>query len=255
MVFIGTQSSMKFIFALLSVKLQTAFDKIEREIRGTLFEFYAEGVIHWPDEKLIILSDLHIGKSTHFRKNGLPIGPEAFENDILKLTKIIDSLHVEKVLLLGDVFHSSSNWEHDVFYEFLKKRKESVILIAGNHDRHCLENERSESLPFDTIAQSMIIGPFLFSHEPTEHQNLFNICGHLHPAFRLKGKGRQSLKVRCFVLRKSQCILPAFGSLNGSMIIDTERIEDEMLLLIEGKIHAHRLRNSATNKTSPPISR
>ncbi len=245
---------MKFIFALLRVNLQTALKKIERVIIGYRFDFYADGVIHWPERNTLIISDLHVGKSTHFRKNGLPLGPENFENDVGKLSAMLDSLRVEEVLLLGDVFHSTSNWEHDVFHQFLTERKEKFVLIAGNHDRHSLKNDPTTASHFSKVVHRMPLGPFLFSHEPIEQGDLFNFCGHLHPAFRLKGKGRQSIKARCFVLGKRQCILPAFGALNGSALVEPKQSEAEVLLLIGGEIHPHRLRNSATNKTSPPIS-
>ncbi|TVQ49091.1 MAG: hypothetical protein EA362_04990 [Saprospirales bacterium] len=45
------------------------------------------------------------------------------------------------------------------------------------------------------------------------------ICGHLHPAFRLKGKGRQSIKMPCFYLKPPLLILPAFGEFTGSKIV------------------------------------
>lgn len=42
----------------------------------------------------------------------------------------------------------------------------------------------------------------LFSHEPS-NKGLFNVHGHLHPAIRLKGKGRQKLELPCFLKGKN----------------------------------------------------
>ena len=44
--------------------------------------------------------------------------------------------------------------------------------------------------------------------------------GHLHPACRIHGRGRDSLRLPCFVSDGRQVILPAFGEFTGGWIAD-----------------------------------
>ncbi|MFM1897944.1 MAG: hypothetical protein RL577_184, partial [Bacteroidota bacterium] len=59
------------------------------------------------------------------------------------------------------------------------------------------------------------------------------ICGHLHPVYSLRGKGRQSLRLPCFWLNKQRLVLPAFSSLAGGYNIKPEN--GEKLYISDGK--------------------
>ena len=48
------------------------------------------------------------------------------------------------------------------------------------------------------------------------------MAGHIHPAIRLKGKGKQSIQLPCFVFREHNAILPAFGSFTGTATIQAK---------------------------------
>jgi metallophosphoesterase superfamily enzyme len=61
--------------------------------------------------------------------------------------------------------------------------------------------------------------PFFFTHHPSEEEGCFNFSGHLHPAIRLRGMGRQSLRLPCFFRNEKQMILPAFGEFTGSHVL------------------------------------
>jgi metallophosphoesterase superfamily enzyme len=54
----------------------------------------------------------------------------------------------------------------------------------------------------------------LFSHEPSNN-GLFNVHGHLNPAIRLTGKGRQKLVLPCFWKDKNHLAMPGFGKTTG----------------------------------------
>jgi metallophosphoesterase superfamily enzyme len=46
-----------------------------------------------------------------------------------------------------------------------------------------------------------------------------HICGHIHPVVRMKGKGRQKIRLRCFIKEPTRLILPAFGYFTGGFEI------------------------------------
>jgi len=49
------------------------------------FELDSSGAVFWPDQNCLILSDVHLGKIQHFRKNGAAIPLQAQEENYLRL--------------------------------------------------------------------------------------------------------------------------------------------------------------------------
>ncbi|WP_297760622.1 ligase-associated DNA damage response endonuclease PdeM [uncultured Muriicola sp.] len=174
------------------------------------------GVVFWEEEEVLLISDVHLGKVTHFRKYGAAVPQEV----ILKNFEVLqDSLSLYKpktICFLGDLFHSSLNKEWQLFETWVLKTPAKILLIAGNHD--IISPVKYENLGISLVAE-LIWGPFLLTHYPEERAGLFNLSGHIHPAIRLSGKGRQSLRLPCFFKNKHQMILPAFGAFTGTHVL------------------------------------
>lgn len=68
--------------------------------------------------------------------------------------------------------------------------------------------------------------PFKFSHEPTVHSELYNLCGHIHPCIKMSGTGLQRLRLACYHFGKEGGILPAFGAFTGGYTISPDRDDD-----------------------------
>ena len=53
-------------------------------IKKQVFMLHPFGSLYWKDKNILLISDLHLGKISHFRKNGLAIPnsaiPKNFEN-------------------------------------------------------------------------------------------------------------------------------------------------------------------------------
>ena len=56
------------------------------------FELHPTGAIFWPKEELLIISDVHLGKITHFRKYGMPIPNDAALENFEKLDIMLEDL-------------------------------------------------------------------------------------------------------------------------------------------------------------------
>ncbi|HNU41619.1 MAG TPA: phosphoesterase, partial [Cyclobacteriaceae bacterium] len=69
-------------------------------------------------------------------------------------------------------------------------------------------------------------------------EGVYNLSGHIHPAVRLKGTGRQSVMLPCFYFGKQQGILPAFGSFTGMARIVPKK-EDRIFVIAENKVIAY----------------
>ena len=204
--------------------------KIIKKIHNQTLIFDYRKLVFWVEESILILSDLHIGKVIHFNKNGISIPKDiSFEN--LKILKSgIEDYQPKDVLFLGDLFHSSYNSEWDEWIDFFNNSKIRFTLILGNHDQIQFNIDNLN------ILNKLTKEPFYFTHIPTSKSSNFNISGHIHPAFIIRGKAKQTIKLPCYYLSHNQLILPSFGQFTGSHIIDFHSIKDEILVVSKNQI-------------------
>jgi len=199
-------------------------------------EFYlgSEKEMYWPEKKTLILSDLHLGKIKHFSANGIQIPKMANTNNYWRLSKVLAEYDINRVLLLGDLFHSVYNSEWEVFIDFVANYSElEWILIKGNHDILGTQEWKRASL---SVCDELEENGIVFTHEPLEVKSeYFNVYGHIHPAVRLKGMALQSLKLPCFYFSKNVGILPAFGEFTGTHVIKPKQ-GDSVYALGEGEL-------------------
>jgi DNA ligase-associated metallophosphoesterase len=180
-----------------------------------------ERCIYWEEKKSLLLSDLHLGKSGHFRKNGIGIPGAAMKNDLHRLGALIQFFKPEQIIISGDLFHSRHNMEHDMFTGFRKNFAQTTfILIKGNHD--ILDEDRYNDAGIIQAGDFLEVDEFYFSHEPLpkETKGSYGFTGHIHPGIRLAGKGRQYISMPCYYFTPNHCILPAFGSFTGYVTME-----------------------------------
>ena len=171
--------------------------------------------VYWPKNKSLILSDLHIGKAAHFRKFGIPISNDVFKDDLNKLDQLISFFDVERLIIVGDLFHAENNKEV-LDFQIWKGNHNTlqVDLIKGNHDR--LADRVYTLLGIRIFKNTLDIGAFCFVHErPKDCFDKFTVTGHTHPGVVLKGKGRQRLRLPCYQLSETGLVLPAFSKFTG----------------------------------------
>lgn len=169
--------------------------------------------LFWKEERTLILSDLHLGKAGHFRKNGIPIPKQVHASDLDRLNLLIRKYQPQAIIFLGDLFHSEHNdeWE-DFIYWSAQNRSLRLVLIKGNHDVLCPETYEKTGME---ILSDLVMGPFHFSHEPSPSA-YYNLAGHIHPGVKLQGRARQGVKLPCFLFSKKSGLFPAFGSFTGN---------------------------------------
>lgn len=201
---------------------------IEVTLAQEIFFLLHQKALFRPSRKQLILSDLHLGKAAHFRKQGVPLPAYSHLNDLEKLAYLIRAWKPESVLLLGDLFHSDYNREWLWFKGLLKEHAEvEFILVMGNHDI-LPENAYAEAnlQRCDKIEEEELV----FTHEPLPDSHKLNICGHLHPGLEIRGQARQSFRLPCFYSGENQLILPAFGELTGLYLLDKKESSDYYLI-------------------------
>lgn len=191
--------------------------------------------IFWEGERTLILADLHIGKSAHFRKAGIAIPQQVFQEDLQRLFHQIHFFNPERILIVGDLFHSHENREHEWFSKWKESiASKQVILVKGNHE--ILHNNAYEKLGLTIIEEQYKRGPFAFTHILPSEQNLdlYYFSGHLHPGVKLIGKGKQSFTFPCFHFTETCCTLPAFSKFTGMGIINPKK-EDRVFAVVSEK--------------------
>ena len=197
-------------------------------------ELLPERGIYWKNQSTLIVADLHIGKVTHFRKAGIAVPMEAAEDCLIRLETLINSFDVKKLLILGDLFHSDMNREWEDFVDLIYRNPHVEFqLVMGNHD--ILETKHYQRIPLSIYEETYELGPFLFTHDAMTHKHLYNLHGHIHPAVRLHGKGKQTIRLQCYFFGPHQGVLPAFGTFTGNHTLD-QSITDNVFVIVGDKV-------------------
>ena len=191
------------------------------EIRNHHFRLLPQKGIFWEEERTLLISDLHLGKITHFRKAGFALPPVAAQNNFLRLEEMIREVNPDRIIFLGDLFHDIYNHEWETFSTWRKAYCDvDMIIVMGNHDR--LPLRLFQECNIAVFDKDLLVNGFLFMHHPPENSDhsVHVFCGHVHPVFSLRSRGRQHLRLPCFVMDKHVTILPSFGVFTGGYSVE-----------------------------------
>jgi len=180
---------------------------------GEALSALPSGALHWPAQRLLCVSDLHLGKSERMARRGGPILPpyEARET-LARLDADIRATDPATVVCLGDSFDDLAAMRgleqtaRAMLVTLMAGRR--WIWIEGNHDAG----------PVDlggTHLETHQDGPLTFRHIASAAARA-EVSGHYHPKARLALRGR-SLTRRCFLLDRTRLILPAYGTYTGGL--------------------------------------
>jgi len=170
--------------------------------------------IYWKREEALIVSDLHIGKSAHFRRHGIAVSAGVQQRDLERLSYLVTLYQPKQILVVGDLFHAEINRDMDAFRNWRHQFSHiDITLIKGNHDR--LRSEVYDSFEISCCQKELVLEPFTFIHEPKRTRNEFLISGHIHPGVSIRSRGRPRLRLPCFQVTATQLILPAFSDFTG----------------------------------------
>ncbi|MBS1917561.1 MAG: ligase-associated DNA damage response endonuclease PdeM [Bacteroidetes bacterium] len=209
-----------------------------------------ERLIFWENEKALIISDLHFGKTGHFRKSGIAVPQSVYKEDLQRLVAQIQFFQPTQLIIVGDFFHSVANKEIELF----KKWRENFSgidfhLIKGNHD--ILHDDWYDQCGIQWCDEHKAISEFTFVHDVSVVSHRFSdvgeaiaddrqlptgnyfFSGHIHPGIRMNGAGRQSVCLPCFYFGKEYAVLPAFSHFTGVAVIEPKR--NENVFAIVGK--------------------
>ncbi|MFD2739201.1 ligase-associated DNA damage response endonuclease PdeM [Sulfitobacter aestuarii] len=171
------------------------------------------GALWWPEQALLCVSDLHLGKSErHARRGGAALPPYETRDTLTRLAADLARVPARTVVCLGDSFDDGGAAlalpEAEKLWIAQLQAGRHWIWIVGNHDPAPVDiggtnlaEFRQGGLVFRHIAQADACG---------------EVSGHYHPKAAINLRGR-SISRPAFLLDSARLILPAYGTYTGGL--------------------------------------
>ena len=200
------------------------------------------GALVWPEQRLVVVADLHFEKGSSLARRGAFVPPYDTRSTLSRLTKVLMRWSPDRVISLGDGFHDVEasrrlNHEDRTCLKQFTSRYE-WIWITGNHDPTPPDDVGGQ------VTDAIEIGGLTFRHEPSQGLTSGEIAGHLHPKASVVARGRRVSRP-CFVADEHRILLPAFGSYTGGLNLSDPAISslfpDDYRAYLLGKDRVHKV--------------
>lgn len=190
--------------------------RVTIDLAGEAITLMPDRAAWWAARSMLIVADLHLGKSETMRVAGLPVPDVDLDEQFDRLERLIGSTNAMRLVVAGDLIHAPAGLTTGLTdrvasrLRAIRSRGVSITLVRGNHDRRVDAVERAWDLL--DIRDELVEGPIRVVHDPghawgeTATRGGAFIAGHLHPAMPVGG-----MKVPAFVGSGSHLILPAFS--------------------------------------------
>jgi DNA ligase-associated metallophosphoesterase len=182
----------------------------EIDFQGETLTLVPSGALYWARVGLLVVADLHLGKSDRIaRRSGQMLPPYETTETLAKLSDTVDLYQPEIIMCLGDTFddldavQSLSDGEIATITRLQAGRR--WLWLEGNHDPGPIELGGEHLAEFQE-------GPLTFRHIAEDNCAAGEISGHYHPKAQIKGMSRP-----CFLVDETRMIVPAFGSYTGGL--------------------------------------
>lgn len=208
-----------------------AADGLDVAVAGAGLCLLPQGALFWPEERTLIVADLHLEKGSAFAARRVFLPPYDSAATLAALAGLSADFAPKRVIALGDSFHDPEApgrlTPGDAAAIASLQRGREWIWIAGNHDPSPPQGVGGDA------AREIAIDGLTFRHEPLAGTANGEIAGHLHPVGRVRVKGR-TIRRRCFATDGVRLIVPALGALAGGLNVLDEAFSD----LFAGAFHA-----------------
>ncbi|MEL6451756.1 MAG: ligase-associated DNA damage response endonuclease PdeM [Pseudomonadota bacterium] len=182
-------------------------------LRGAALKAMGSGALYWPDQALLCVSDLHLGKSERIaRRGGGHLPPYETRDTLARLAADLDATGARTVICLGDSFDdlaaAQALPEDERLWITRLQAGRRWVWIEGNHDPGPIEYG-------GTHLAELTLAPLVFRHiaQPGERGE---VSGHYHPKATLPTRAR-SVTRPAFLVDSDRVILPAYGTYTGGL--------------------------------------
>ncbi|HEX2828296.1 MAG TPA: ligase-associated DNA damage response endonuclease PdeM [Burkholderiales bacterium] len=183
-----------------------------------------ERAAYWPREQTLLIADAHLGKAAAFRREGVAVPAGTTDENLRKLSELIDAFTATRLVFLGDMLHNKV--ARDATARAFTRWRErhaalEVTLVRGNHDKRAGDPPREWDV--ECVDEPWLLDGLALCHMPQTVPDHYAIAGHVHPSVRLAGRGRELVRLPCFFFGSDYAILPAFGPFTGMAGIEPEQ--------------------------------
>ncbi len=220
-------------------------------LAGEEVHLLPERALFWKRAATLIIADPHFGKAGAFRAASVAVPEGTTTADLDRLSRVVARCNAQKVVILGDLLHARSGRTATTIAAFADWRRRhanlDLFLVRGNHDARA--GDPPEVWGVACVDEPWNLPPFILRHHPEAHESGYTLAGHLHPAVRLTGAGRQRAILPCFWFGAQVGVLPAFGSFTGAALITPEP-DDQVFVIAEDEVVAV---SGASRGTAPAL--
>lgn len=217
---------------------------------GQRWELRPEKAVVHQETRTVIVADLHLGKSGHFRSRGIPVPGEADGDTLDRLGRLLEAVAAETLVVLGDFFHSREGVTPDLLDRLCRFRDGfsfvDMVNVRGNHDQHA--GDPPSELGIRCLSGPVEDDGVRYCHEPPSTPSRLRsdaadragvpglpvMAGHLHPAVVMQSRNDR-LRMPCFRFTATEAVLPAFGTFTGMTAIRPEPL-DRIFVVGPGRV-------------------
>jgi len=207
---------------------------------------YGERAIYIPEEKTIIVADLHIGIEYELEDKGVIISMQT-KKLLERILKITGKKRGERIVILGDLKHTIENREYMMkerreigyFLKELSKHAE-IWIVKGNHDGRI----RSKYAKIYG-GRGILMGDIFMAHgHAWPSDDIINasvfVMAHLHPHIRIMLRSGYTYMEPCWIVGKFNkniaekypgintkmkvIVMPSFNPVVGGIAVNKEKI-------------------------------
>ncbi|MBO9396719.1 ligase-associated DNA damage response endonuclease PdeM [Shimia sp. R9_2] len=193
-------------------------------LAGCTLSALGSGALWWEDQRLLVVSDLHLGKSERvLRRGGPAIPPYETRDTLLRLEEALEATEASTVVCLGDSFDdveaARALSEDERLWIARLQAGRRWVWIEGNHDPGPVDlgGAHLSELP---------LPPLTFRHFAQTGQS-GEISGHYHPKVTVQTRLRK-ISRPAFLFDSDRIILPAFGTYTGGLRSDNKALSELM---------------------------
>lgn len=182
-------------------------------LAGAPLKALSSGALWWPDEALLCVSDLHLGKAERIaRRGGTSLPPYETRDTLTRLAADLALTHARTVVCLGDSFDDLGAAENlpeaEKLWIIKLQAGRRWVWVEGNHDPGPVDLGGSH------LAE-LPLAPLTFRHIAQAGAS-GEVSGHFHPKASVPLRGR-TISRPAFIYDSDRLILPAYGTYTGGL--------------------------------------
>ena len=210
-------------------------------LAGEDVELSHEAALYWRRRKTLVIADAHFGKAAAFRRSGVFVPEGTTEVALERLTRLLEETAAVRIVFIGDFLHAKEGRHPDTLATIERWRERhaavEMVLVRGNHDRRAGDPPREFRMT--CVEAPLLEPPFALAHHPAEVEGHYVLAGHIHPAAKLSGAGRQRARLPCFWFGARVGVLPAFGEFTGVAVVEPDANDRVYVLADEEIVSVH----------------